>query len=101
MFTLLSKLYPQDFIDFFTRNYFWFLGDVFHKWLDSFDIEIFHSIINNLDSDLKFIFENPSKSLNFLDISIPIAENNLVFDVLQLFNNISCHPSHTKNNIWL
>ena len=65
-------------------------------------------MINNLDPDLKFIFENPSKSLNFLDINIRIVENNLVFDIhykpTNSFNYLtytSCHPPHTKNNISL
>ena len=70
MFALLQQLYPEDFVDFFIRNYFWFVDDVFHKRLDNFDIEPFYSIINNLGSDLKFIFGNPSKNLNFLDINI-------------------------------
>ena len=70
MFALLPQLYPQDFVDFSIRYYFWFLDDVFHKWLDNFDIEPFYSMINNLDPDLKFIFESPSKSLTFLDINI-------------------------------
>ena len=81
MFPLLPQLYPQDFVGFFTRNYFRFLDDVFHKWLDNFDIEPFYSMTNNLDSDLQFIFENPSKSLNFFDINTRIVENNLVFDI--------------------
>ena len=38
-------------------------------------------MINNLDPDLKFTFENPSKSLNFLHINIQIVENSLVFDI--------------------
>ena len=38
-------------------------------------------MINNLDLDLKFIFENSSKSLNFLDINIRIVKNNVVFDI--------------------
>ena len=65
-------------------------------------------MINNLAPDLKFIFENPSKSLNFLDINIQIVENNLVFDIhykpTNSFNYLtytSCHPPHTKNNISL
>ena len=70
MFALFQQLYPEDFVDFFIRNYFRFLGDVFQKWLDNFDIEPFYSMINNLDSDLKFIFRNASKNLNFLDINI-------------------------------
>ena len=106
MFALLPQLYPQYFVDTFIRNCFQFLDDVVHKWLDNFDIEPFHSMINNLDPDLKFIFENPSKSLNFLDINIRIVENNLVFDIhykpTNSFNYLtytSCHPPHTKSNI--
>ena len=65
-------------------------------------------MINNLDPDLKFIFENPSKSLNFPDINLQIVENNLVFDIYYKPTNsftyltyTSCHPPHTKNNISL
>ena len=46
--------------------------------------------------------------LNFLDISIQIIENNLVFDIhykpTNSFNHLtytSCHLPHTKNNILL
>ena len=107
VFALLPQLYPEDFADFFVRNYFRFL-DIFHKLLGNFDIEPFYSMINNLDTDLKFIFENPSKSLNFLDINIQIVESNLVFDIhcipTNSFNYLtysSCHLLHTKNNISL
>ena len=31
VFALLLQLYPQGFVDFFIRKYFWFLGNVFHK----------------------------------------------------------------------
>ena len=34
-------------------------------------------MVNNLDPDLKFVFENFSKSLNFLGINNRIVENNL------------------------
>ena len=81
---------------------------MFHKWLDNFDIEPFYRIINDLDPDLKIIFENPYKSLNFLDINIRIVENNLVFHIqskpTNSFNYLtytSCHPPPTKNNISL
>ena len=57
MFTLLPQLYLQDFVDFFIRNHFQFLEDVFHKCLDNSDIQPFYSAINSLDHDLKFIFE--------------------------------------------
>ena len=102
MFALLPQVYPQDFADFFIRDYFRLLDDVFHKWFDNFDIEPFYSLVNNLDPDLKLIFENPSKSLNFLDINIRVVENNLVFDIhyklANSFNYLtytSCHPPHT------
>ena len=106
MFALLPRLYPQDFVDFFIRNYFRFLDDVFHKWLDNFDIEPFYSMINNLDPDLNLSLN--FKSLNFLDINIRIVESNLVFDIhYKLINSFSyltytsCHPPHRKNNISL
>ena len=41
MFALLPQPYPQDFVDFFICNYFWFLDDVFHQWLINFEIELF------------------------------------------------------------
>ena len=90
------------------RNQFRFLDDIFRKWLQNFDIKQFHDLINSLDEDLKFIFENPSRTLNFLDIQLKIVNNTLVFDIYykptNSFNYLtysSCHPSHTKNNIAL
>ena len=65
-------------------------------------------MINNLDPDLKFIFENPFKSLNFLDINIRIVENNLRFDIHYKSSNsinyltyLSYHQPHTKKKISL
>ena len=65
-------------------------------------------MINNLDPDLKFIFENLYKSLNLLDITVRIVENNLVFDIYWKPNNSfnyliysSFYPPHTKNIILL
>ena len=42
MFALLPQIYPRDFLDYFVRNYFRFLDDIFHTWLISFDIEPFY-----------------------------------------------------------
>ena len=65
-------------------------------------------LFKSLDEDLEFIFENPSRTLNFLDIQLNIVNNTLVFDIYykptNSFNYLtysSCHPSHTKNNIAL
>ena len=108
LFALLPQIYPQDFVDFLLRNYFRFLDDIFHKWLENFDIKQFYDLINSLDEDLKFIFENSSRTLNFLDIQLRIVNNILAFDICykptNSFNYLtysSCHPSHTKNNIGL
>ena len=56
MFALLPQIYPRDFADYFVRNYFRFLDDIFHTWLINFDIKPFYKLINELDPDLKFIF---------------------------------------------
>ena len=105
LFALLPQIYPQDFVDFLLRNYFRFLDDIFDKWLENFDIKQFYDLINSLDEDLKFIFGNPSRTLNFLDIQLKIVNNTLVFDIYykptNSFNYLtysSCYPSHTKIN---
>ena len=67
-----------------------------------------YDLINSLDEDLKFIFENPSRTLNFLDIQLKIVNNTLVFGIYykptNSFNYLTysnCHPSHTENSIAL
>ena len=59
MFALLPQTYPTDFADYFVHNYFRFLDDIFQTWLINFDIKPFYKLINELDPDLKFIFEKP------------------------------------------
>ena len=41
LFALLIQVYPQDFVYFLLRNYFRFLDDIFHNWLENFDIKSF------------------------------------------------------------
>ena len=108
MFGLLPQIYPRDFVVYFVRSYFRFLDDIFHTWLINFDIEPFYKLINELDPDLKFIFEKLTTDINFLDINIKIVDNQLHFDIYHKPTNSfsylkynSCHPSHTKNNISL
>ena len=36
LYALLPQIYPQDFVGFLLRNYFRFLEDIFHKWLENF-----------------------------------------------------------------
>ena len=108
MFALLPQIYPRVFVYYFVRNYFRLLDDIFHKWLINFDIEPFYKLINELDPDLKFIFEKLTTDINFLDINIKIVDNQLHFDIYHKPTNSfsylkysSCHPSHTRNNISL
>ena len=102
----ITQVYPQDLVDFLLENYFRFLDCIFHKSLKNFDIKPFYDLINSLDEDLKFIFENPSNMVNVLGIQLKIINNTLAFDIYykpkNYFNYLtysSCHPSHTKNNI--
>ena len=81
LFALLPQVYPQDFVDFLLRNYFRFLDDIFQKWLENFSVKQFYDLINSLDQDLKFIFKNSSRTLNFIDIQLKIVNNTLVFDI--------------------
>ena len=81
LFALLPQLYPQDFVDFLLQNYFRILVDIFRKWLENFDIKQFYDLINSVDEDVEFFFENPSRTLNFLDIQLKIVNNPLVFGI--------------------
>ena len=108
MFALLPQIYPRDFVDYFVRNYFRFLDDIFHTWLINFDIVPFSKLINERDPDLKFVFEKLTTDINFLDKNIKIVDNQLHFDIyhsptssFSYLKYKSCHPSHTKNNILL
>ena len=108
LFALLPSIYAQDFVDFLLRNYFSFLDDIFHKWLENFDTKQFYDLINSLDEDLKFIFEKPSRTLIFLDFQLKIVNTTLVSDIYYKLTNSfnyltysSCHPNHIKNNIAL
>ena len=108
MFAILPQIYPKGFVDFLIRNHFRFLDDVFHKWLVQLNIHNFYKIMNELDRDLQFIFEELTKNINFIDINLKIINNKLHFYVNHKPTNSfsylhykSCHPPHTKNNIAL
>ena len=108
MFALLPQIYPSDFVNYFVRNYFRFLDVIFHTWLINFDIEPFYKLINQLDPDLKFIFEKLTPDINFLNTNINITDNQLHFDIYHKptnsFNYLkynSCHPPSIKKSISL
>ena len=81
MFVILPQIYPKDFVAFSIRNYFRFLDDVFHKWLMQFNIQDFYKVMNELDPDLRFIFEKLNKNINFLDINLKIINMKLHSDI--------------------
>ena len=40
-----------------------------------------YDLINSLEEDIKFIFENPSSALIFVKIQLKIVEDTLVFHI--------------------
>ena len=87
LFALLAQIYPQDFVHILLLNYFRFLDDIFHKWLENVEIKQFYDVINSLDKDLKFIFENRNRTWNFLDIQLKIVNNTSVIDIFYKTTN--------------
>ena len=55
--------------------------------LADFNFEPFYKLINELNTDLQFIFENLNTSMNFLDIHLNIADNILNFDIYHKLTN--------------
>ena len=107
MFVKLPEIYPRDFVDIFIRDYFRFLDDLFHKWLEMFDINPFEETLNEMDPNMRFILDNMSEKNNFLDVRMEMnEENDLMLDVYYKPTNsfgylryTSCHPYHTRKNI--
>ena len=65
-------------------------------------------VMTELNPDLQVIFEELTKNINFIAISLKIINNKLHFDVYHKPTNSfsylhyeSCQPPHTKNNIAL
>ena len=106
MFERLPEVFPQDFVDFFIRNYFRFIDDVIHKWLSSFDINVFGQILNNLDDDLMWELEQIAQRVHYLDVYTSITDEGIIFDIYYKLTNAhtylkynSCHPRHTIDNL--
>ena len=106
MFALLPTVFPQDFVDFFVRNYFRFIDDLIHQWLIQFNIELFGEILNNLDCDIKFELDQIAKRVHYLDVRTTASSESISFDVYYKPTNAftylkynSCHPRHTIENL--
>ena len=106
MFTILSQIYPKEFVDFFICNFFRLLGDTFYKWLLQFNIQDLYKIMDEFDPDLQFTFKERTTNINFLDIIFKIINYKLHFDVynksknsFSYHHNNICYSLHAKNNI--
>ena len=106
MFERMPEVFPQDFVDFFIRNYFRFIDDVIHMWLTGFDINLFGHIINGLDPDIKFELEQIARHVHYLDVDITVTDDGINFDIYYKPTNAftylkynSCHPRHTIENL--
>ena len=99
MFALLQQIYPRDFVDYFVRNYFRFLDDIFHAWLINLDIKLFNKLINELDRDLKIIFQKLATDINFLDTNIKIVDNQLYFDIYHKPTNSFIYLKFRQKNL--
>ncbi len=108
MFDTLPQLYPYDVARQIIENYFRFLDDVFYEWLKEFDVRPFQLSLNEMDPDLKFIFEDLADEQNYLDVNVKVDGYELKLDIFRKptdsFNYLSygsCHPLHTRDNIAL
>ena len=106
MFAILPQVFPLDFVDFFIRNYFRFIDDVIHKWLSTFDIDLFRQILNNLDEDLQFELDQIARQAHYLDVHTSATDSIITFDIYYKPTNSfaylrfnSCHPRHTIENL--
>lgn len=62
---VLPQIYPREFVYFLLQNYFRFLDNIFHRWLQNLHIKQLYELTNSRDEDLKFIFENLSRNVEF------------------------------------
>ena len=62
---VLPQIYPREFVYFLLQNYFRFLDNIVHRWLQNLHIKQLYELTNSRDEDLKFIFENLSRNVEF------------------------------------
>ena len=81
MLAILPEIDSKDFVDFFICNNLLVLDHDFHKWLMQFNnIQDFYEVMNELDPDLQFIFEELTTNINFLNINLKLINNKRHFD---------------------
>ena len=109
----IRNQYGETLCQYFQRNYFRYLDDVFMIWARSLpDITEIIGILNSIDPNIKFLAETseelnrPSGGLPFLDVEAYFKEGKIHFDLYSketdTFNYLpfsSCHPRHCVRNI--
>ena len=99
--------YGKEFARYIKDNWKRFLDDCFILWTKGEEnLKTFHSVLNELHSDLKFTMEYSNERLPFLDVLLIKSNNRISTDIFfketdskQYLNFYSCHPKHTKTSI--
>ena len=99
--------YGKEIARYIKDNWKRFLDDCFILWTKGEEnLKTFHSVLNELHSDLKFTMEYSNERLPFLDILLIKSNNRISTDIFfketdskQYLNFYSCHPKHTKTSI--
>ena len=99
--------YGKEFARYIKDNWKRSLDDCFILWTKGEEnLKTFHSLLNELHSDLKFTIEYSNKRLPGLDVLLIKSSNRISTDIFfketdskQYLNFYSCHPKHTKTSI--
>lgn len=107
MYIKLLEIKPnvaEDIITSWTR----FLDDCFVIWRSEYGTaEILDDILNDLDNSIKFTKEASKTSLNFLDVTVYVGQDNKIHtdifrkhtDTMSYVPFTSAHPYHVLKNI--
>ncbi|XP_062579660.1 uncharacterized protein LOC134241640 [Saccostrea cucullata] len=103
----LVTLWGEEDAEAITSKWKRFLDDCFIRWNDNIErLSIFHQLLNDLDSNIKFTMESSDMELPFLDVLVIKEDTKLSTDIFykstdthQYLHFGSCHPHHTKTAI--
>ena len=104
LFSEVEIQFGKEFAIYIKENWKRFLDDCFIFWTKGEDdLEIFHSILNNLHPNLTFTIEQSDEKLPFLDVLLLKNGNRIITDIYfketdskQYLNFHSCHRNTQK-----
>ena len=107
LYPTVQRQFGENVAEYFTKNYYRFLDDVFLLWPPDFpDILQLVNILNSLNENIKFTHSISKTEIPFVDILVKIDEDYIVTDIYRKptdsqndLDFTSSHPSHTKRNI--